>query len=113
MKSSALRAENAQAAAQAHQLAADSLRQMLTGCTAVESIIVLELLRRAQDLAQAVANLASAMHHDGEPQFIVECQRYSLSEMLAANRDDAELCEWVRRAQPGDVFPAHADCRRI
>ena len=113
MKSPARRAEDAAAASQAQQLAAGALRQMLTGCTAVESIIVMDLLQRSHDLARAVANLASAMRHDGEPQFIVEGQRYGLAEMLSANRDDAELCEWARRAQPGDVFPAYNDCRRI
>ncbi len=47
------------------------------------------------------------------PRFVVDGAAYSLAEMLSANRDDAELCEWARRAQPGDVFPAHNDCRRI
>lgn len=29
---------------------------------------------------------------------------YTLSEMLEANRDDAELCAWLLRAEPGQFF---------
>ena len=29
---------------------------------------------------------------------------YSLQEMLAANRDDESLCDWLRQAEPGDEF---------
>lgn len=42
---------------------------------------------------------------DGKP--------FTLADMLAANSDDAELCEWLRVAQVGDTFPAFVWCTRI
>lgn len=40
-----------------------------------------------------------------------------LDELLAANGDDTEVCEWARGAQPGDVFGGGAggevECREI
>lgn len=34
----------------------------------------------------------------------------ALSDFLAANGDDPDVCEWARTAQPGDRFPAIVDC---
>lgn len=30
----------------------------------------------------------------------------TLAEMLESNRDDADLCDWLQRAKPGDTFHA-------
>ena len=50
----------------------------------------------------------------GDVQFVVDGNPpCSLSDMLHANADDAEVCEWARTAQPGDTFPALAECRCI
>ena len=39
---------------------------------------------------------------------------YSLASMLEANEDDADLCDWLRNAAVGDVFPAIAGaCTRV
>jgi hypothetical protein len=35
---------------------------------------------------------------------------YSLQEMLAANRDDEALCDWLRQAEPGDEFRDGEGC---
>ncbi len=37
----------------------------------------------------------------------------SLADLLAANADDAEVCEWARSAKPGDSFPALVECRAV
>ena len=37
-------------------------------------------------------------------QFEIGGKRYSLAQMLEANDVDAECCEWLRSAKPGDVF---------
>ena len=34
---------------------------------------------------------------------------YSLVEMVVANADDADLCEWLRHAQVDEVFQASSD----
>jgi hypothetical protein len=49
-----------------------------------------------------------------EAAFIVDgAEPVSLADMLAANADDAELCEWARGAKPGDTFPALVECRAV
>jgi len=42
--------------------------------------------------------------------FTVEGRFYSTDQMLSANRDDVELCEWLKRANVGDRFPALIEC---
>jgi len=44
--------------------------------------------------------------------FVVDGTSYTLAEMLAANADDRDLCEWLVNATPGERFPAHLECRR-
>lgn len=43
--------------------------------------------------------------------WVVDGATYTLAQMLEANADDADLCDWLRTAKPGDVFPAFIDCR--
>lgn len=45
-----------------------------------------------------------------ERQFEIDGQRYSEADMLSANAHDADVCEWVMVAKPGDVF---ADMQRV
>lgn len=45
--------------------------------------------------------------------FTVDGGRYTLSQMVDANRDDAALCEWVCTASVGDRFPAFVACERV
>ena len=45
--------------------------------------------------------------------FEVEGELYDLNQMLEANRDDATLCEWLRRAEVGDRFLAINSCVRV
>jgi len=46
------------------------------------------------------------------PTFTVDGTSYTLTEMLAANAGDVDLCAWLLNARPGDRFPAILDCRR-
>ena len=39
-------------------------------------------------------------------QFEFDGATYYLDEMLASNEHDTELCEWLKAAAVGDVFPA-------
>jgi hypothetical protein len=48
-----------------------------------------------------------------EKQFSVEGRAYTLAEMLDANSDDSELCEWLTSAQVGESFPAFVSCERV
>lgn len=45
--------------------------------------------------------------------FTVDGQEYSLAEMLQANHEDEELCEWLYSANVGETFPAFVECTRI
>ena len=36
----------------------------------------------------------------------------TLDEMLAANAEDEDLCDWLRTAQVGDHFPSLTNLRR-
>ena len=38
--------------------------------------------------------------------------RVTLAEMLAANADDVDLCEWLASAQVGDFYGAGETCTR-
>ncbi len=42
--------------------------------------------------------------------FTVDGIEYTLAQMIAANEDDSELCEWLRSARPGDYFPNGTGC---
>lgn len=50
---------------------------------------------------------------DDEPVFMVDGERYTLTEMLSANCDDEAFCEWARAAKVGDAFPAFVSCVRV
>jgi hypothetical protein len=41
-----------------------------------------------------------------QPAFSVDGMAYSLASMLEANRDDADICAWLRSARIGDEFQA-------
>lgn len=45
--------------------------------------------------------------------FEVDCGHYTKAEMLEANADDSDLCEWLRTANVGDHFSAFVSCSRI
>ena len=45
--------------------------------------------------------------------FRVNGSDYSAFSMLADNEDDEALCEWIKTAQVGDVFPDGETCVRI
>jgi len=38
---------------------------------------------------------------------------YSTDDMLCANESDADLCDWLRTARPGDLFPDGEGCKCI
>lgn len=42
-----------------------------------------------------------------------ESVAYGLRDMLNANRDDEDLCDWLVQAKPGDRFPNGAGCECI
>jgi len=42
--------------------------------------------------------------------FLVDGAPCTLADILTANADDPEVCEWARSAKPGDSFPALAEC---
>lgn len=48
-----------------------------------------------------------------QPRFNVDGHEYTLPEMLAANVDDEELCDWLTSAEVGEVFPAFVPCERV
>lgn len=45
--------------------------------------------------------------------FTVEQIEYSLADMLTANEEDKDLCEWLTTAQVGESFPAFVECKRV
>ena len=47
------------------------------------------------------------------PVFSVDGSPCTLADLLAANADDAEFCEWARVAQVGERFPALVECIRV
>lgn len=46
-------------------------------------------------------------------QFLIDGRRVSLADLLAANADDEDLCEWARGAAAGDFYPAFVPCECI
>lgn len=46
-------------------------------------------------------------------EFLIDGNRCTEAELLAANADDVELCEWARAAQIGERFPAFVQCERV
>lgn len=38
---------------------------------------------------------------------------YTLTEMLAANADSTDVCEWAQVAKPGDVLRDIVECRCV
>lgn len=42
--------------------------------------------------------------------FVVDGRAYTAEQMLKANADDPDLCDWIRGAKPGDLFPDGAQC---
>lgn len=42
-----------------------------------------------------------------------ESVAYGLRDMLNANRDDEDLCEWLVQAKPGDKYPCGEGCECI
>jgi len=46
--------------------------------------------------------------------FIVDGRAYTEQEMLAANDEAPDICEWIKNARPGDTCPnAMLDCRCV
>ena len=46
--------------------------------------------------------------------FLIEDRAYTADEMLAANADAPDVCEWVKSARPGDKCPnVMLDCRCV
>jgi hypothetical protein len=45
--------------------------------------------------------------------FIVDGDIFTPAQMLDANASDADLCDWILRALPGDSFPALIECRCV
>lgn len=45
--------------------------------------------------------------------FQVDGEPFTKEDMLAVNAEDAELCEWIEQAKPGDVFPAFVRCECV
>ena len=65
-----------------------------------------------------MATQAQVAHYEGlaaqaKAVFSVDGECYSLADMLDANRDDADLCEWACSASVGDRFPAFVACQRV
>jgi hypothetical protein len=53
------------------------------------------------------------MHQAHPKTFRVDGSVTTLADLLAANCDDPELCEWAETAQAGDFFPAFVECECI
>lgn len=43
-------------------------------------------------------------------EFVVEGKRYTLAEMMEANRDDEGMLDWLQTAKAGEIFPAFIEC---
>lgn len=63
------------------------------------------------------AALLAAAQLAGEPTksagFLFDGEEYSLSAMLLANDDDTDVCNWLRTANIGDVYPGTLNCKRL
>ena len=70
----------------------------------------LQLQARADRACGAIFQGQPAL--DPLPTFVVDGTSYTLAEMLAANKDDADLCAWLCEARVGDRFPGHIECGR-
>lgn len=48
-----------------------------------------------------------------EPMFEIAGGQYTLTEMLEANSEDGFVCEWLRKAQVGDVLKEGEPVKRV
>lgn len=116
--------ETTQAAAQAAELSMSAIRQAhRAACSDYPDqmeILLLEALGDAVKLhqrLQAIAACAASPRYAAQPEpgFETDGGTYSLSNLLAANSDDPDLCAWLRRAAVGDRYGGGAggSCWRI